>query len=101
MIDFNRIKQQLSQIYKKRSSKKYDFSNYFDPKNIKVTERYDMSELVKSLNKEHHRQFKERKHIKQASEMLKQIRRKRGLDQGFHSLIRNQKKLNDSIMNDY
>ena len=33
--------------------------------------------------------------------MLRQIRRKRGLDQGFHSLIKNQKKFNDSMMNDY
>lgn len=60
-----------------------------------------MGDLVEDLRKEHLRQFKERKQIKQCSEMLKEIRRKRGLDQGFHSLIRNQKKLNDSLINDY
>ena len=89
MVDFNRITQQLSQIYKKKSSKKYDFSNYFDPKNFVGNDsRYEMGELVEDLRKEHLRQFRERKQIKNCTQMLKQIRRKRGIDQGFHSLIK-------------
>ena len=54
-VDFMKITNDLSQIYRKRSLKRYDFSRYFDLNNFGIHDNYDMKDLIANLKQEQRR----------------------------------------------